>query len=94
MELMRRGPHGGPRGKAAKAQDFWGTTGRLVSYLRPWAWGMIASIILAIISVVLSIISPKILGQATTTIYEGMMKGYAQMKAGHHLSALPIDFDK
>lgn len=90
MELMRRGP----RGKAAKAQDFWGTTGRLVSYLRPWAWGMIASIILAIISVVLSIISPKILGQATTTIYEGMMKGYAQMKAGYHLSALPIDFDK
>ena len=47
---MRRGPHGGPRGKEAKAQDFWGTTGRLFSYLRPWAWGMIFSIVLAIIS--------------------------------------------
>lgn len=91
---MRRGPHGGPRGKGAKAQDFWGTTGRLFSYLRPWAWGMIFSIVLAIISVILSIVSPKILGQATTTIYQGIMKGYAQMKAGQHLTALPIDFDK
>ena len=40
------------------------------------------SIVLAIISVILSIVSPKILGQATTTIYQGIMKGYAQMKAG------------
>lgn len=86
---MRRGPHGGPRGKEAKAQDFWGTTGRLFSYLRPWAWGMIFSIVLAIISVILSIVSPKILGQATMTIYQGIMKGYAQMKAGQHLTALP-----
>lgn len=91
---MRRGSHGGPRGKGAKAQDFWGTTGRLFSYLRPWAWGMIFSIVLAIISVILSIVSPKILGQATTTIYQGIMKGYAQMKTGQHLTALPIDFDK
>lgn len=82
------------RGKGDKAQDFWGTTRRLISYLRPWALGMIISIILAIISVILSIVSPKILGQATTTIYDGILKGYAQMKAGQHLTSLPIDFTK
>ncbi|KRN59465.1 ABC transporter ATP-binding protein [Limosilactobacillus secaliphilus] len=77
-----------------KPQAFWPTTKRLISYLGPWRWGVILSVIMAIVSVLLSIMAPKILGEATTTIYEGLMKGYAQMRAGAHLSRMPIDFTK
>ncbi len=55
---------------------------------------MIFSIILAITSVILSIIAPKILGEATTVIYNGVMKGYREMRAGQHLTSLPIDFHR
>ena len=82
------------RGRSAKATHFWPTTKRLIAYLAPWKWGVIISIIMAICSVILSILAPKILGEATTTIYNGVLKGYQEMKAGVHLKSLPIDFDK
>ncbi|MDO4902860.1 MAG: ABC transporter ATP-binding protein [Limosilactobacillus sp.] len=85
--------HHGPK-KISKAKNFWPTTKRLISYLRPWSVGVIISMLLAVGSVVLSILAPKILGEATTTIYEGAMKGFAQMKMGQHLTKLPIDFTK
>lgn len=80
--------------KTRKAKHFWPTTKRLIDYLRPWKAGVIFSIFLAIVSVILSIIAPKILGEATTIIYNGVMKGYAAIKAGHHLTTLPIDFHR
>ncbi|MCC4411441.1 ABC transporter ATP-binding protein/permease [Limosilactobacillus reuteri] len=85
--------HRGPR-VPEQAQHFWPTTKRLIAYLRPWRVGVIVSILLAIISVILSILAPKILGEATTIIYDGMLKGYAEMKAGAHLSTLPINFTR
>ena len=86
---MRRGPR-----VPEQAQHFWPTTKRLIAYLRPWRVGVIISILLAIVSVILSILAPKILGEATTIIYDGMLKGYAEMKAGAHLSTLPINFHR
>ncbi len=87
--------HNGPqRGKPAKATHFWPTTKRLISYLGPWKWGVIVSVIMAIISVILSIMAPKILGEATTTIYDGVVRGYQEMKAGMKLHSLPIDYSK
>lgn len=87
--------HNGPqRGKPAKAAHFWSTTKRLISYLGPWKWGVIVSVIMAIISVILSIMAPKILGEATTTIYDGVVRGYQEMKAGMKLHSLPIDYSK
>ncbi|MGN1279767.1 MAG: ABC transporter ATP-binding protein, partial [Limosilactobacillus sp.] len=80
--------------KTRKPKHFWPTTKRLIDYLRPWKAGVIFSIFLAIVSVILSIIAPKILGEATTIIYNGVMKGYAAIKAGHHLTTLPIDFHR
>lgn len=85
--------HRGPR-KISKAKHFWPTTKRLIAYLRPWKLGVIFSIILAIASVILSIVAPKILGEATTVIYNGVMTGYHQMRLGHHLTSLPIDFHR
>lgn len=85
--------HRGPR-VPEQAQHFWPNTKRLIAYLRPWRVGVIVSILLAVISVILSILAPKILGEATTIIYDGMLKGYAEMKAGAHLSTLPINFTR
>lgn len=89
MLIVRRGPR-----VPEQAQHFWPTTKRLIAYLRPWRVGVIVSILLAIISVILSILAPKILGEATTIIYDGMLKGYAEMKAGARLSTLPINFTR
>ncbi|MBD5091039.1 MAG: ABC transporter ATP-binding protein [Lactobacillus sp.] len=89
MSIVRRGPR-----VPEQAQHFWPTTKRLIAYLRPWRVGVIISILLAIVSVILSILAPKILGEATTIIYDGMLKGYAEMKAGAHLSTLPINFHR
>lgn len=75
-----------------RAEHFWPTTWRLVSYLKPWGWAIIFAIILAIGSVIMNIVAPKILGQATTIIYAGILKGYRQIHAGVHLHTLPIDF--
>jgi ATP-binding cassette subfamily B multidrug efflux pump len=85
--------HRGPR-KISKPKHFWPTTKRLVAYLRPWKYGVIIAILLAIASVIFSIISPKILGEATTIIYDGVMKGYREIHAGQHLTSLPIDFHR
>lgn len=89
MLIVRRGPR-----VPEQAQHFWLTTKRLIAYLRPWRVGVIFSILLAVISVILSILAPKILGEATTIIYDGMLKEYAEMKAGAHLSTLPINFTR
>lgn len=89
MKSVHRGPK-----EFKKAKHFWPTTKRLIAYLRPWKGGVTISICLAIISVILSILAPKILGEATTIIYDGIVKGYAEMKAGQHLISLPIDFHR
>lgn len=78
----------------AKVQHFWKTTGRLLTYLKPWKWGVIISILVAIASVVFQVMAPKVLGEATTVIYNGVLKGASEMKLGMHLSKYPIDFTK
>ena len=57
------------------AEHFWPTTWRLISYLKPWTAAIIIAIILAIGSTVLTILAPKVLGQATTIIYQGLRRG-------------------
>lgn len=86
--------HNHNRGPAERANQFWPSTRRLLSYLRPWRAAMIVAIIFAIGSVVTNVLAPKILGEATTTIYEGITKGLAAEKLGAHLSQWPIDFTK
>ena len=82
------------KGKPEKAKNFWGTTKRLLAYMNPWKWGIIAVIVFAIGSVIFQIVTPKILGKATTEVYKGVMSGYMQMKLGHAVSKFPIDFTK
>lgn len=82
--------HKGPR----KAQHFWASTKRLLMYLKPWWGGVLLSAFLALASTVLNLLAPKVLGEATTTIYNGIMKGYRLTQHGQHLAQLPIDFTK
>ena len=70
------GPMGGPRTGhvTEKAKDFKGTTKKLIGqYLSKYKIGLIIVIIFAVGSTIFSIIGPKILGNATTEIYNGLV---------------------
>ena len=71
------GPMGGPRGNSKapeKAKDFKGTVKKLLKgYLIPYKWPIIIALIFAVGSTIFSIVGPKILGNATTEIFNGLM---------------------
>ena len=83
-----RGPMGGHgmRGSCEKAKDFKGTMRRLVSYLAKYRLSIIIVLIFAIGSVTFSVIGPKILGKATTEIFNGLVSKVSGNGTG-------IDFD-
>ena len=56
-----------------KAKDFKGTLKKLIKYAGRYRIGIIDVMICAIASATLSIVSPKILGKATTKLAEGLM---------------------
>lgn len=68
-------PMGGraKRNPTAKAKDFKGTVKKIIHYLGGYKIGVIAVMICACLSAVFNIVSPKILGKATTALSEGMM---------------------
>jgi ATP-binding cassette subfamily B multidrug efflux pump len=69
-----RGPGGMGMGMPPqKAKDFKGTFKRLMGYLKPNRIKLSAVILAAILSTVFSIVSPKIMGNATTKLFEGIM---------------------
>jgi ATP-binding cassette subfamily B multidrug efflux pump len=71
-----RGPHG-PMGAGEKAKNFKGSILRLMDYMRPYWFPMILCIIFSALSTVFTIIGPKILGNATTTLANGIIAKYA-----------------
>jgi ATP-binding cassette, subfamily B, multidrug efflux pump len=89
-----RGPRpgrGGPGGhmsmmKGEKARDFKGTMSKLLDYLGSYKIGTLVVMIFAIASTIFTIIGPKILGSATTKLFEGVLEMIAGTGAG-------IDFD-
>lgn len=88
----KRGPGRGPmrhgRGMmpGEKAKDFKGTMKKLMSYLGKYTYAIIAVFIFAIGSVAFSVIGPKVLGKATTEIFNGLI---GKISGGDG-----IDFDK
>lgn len=70
-----RGPMGGHamNGPVEKAKDFKGTMRTLMSYLAKYKLSIIIVFIFAIGSVTFSVIGPKILGKATTEIFNGLV---------------------
>ena len=86
---QRRGPMGG-RNRVAmpgeKAKDFKGTFKKLLKYLGKYKIAIAIVIIFAILSTIFSIVGPKILGEATTILFEGVMNMISE-------NGLGIDFD-
>ena len=75
-----RGPMGGGMGgmggmgmPVQKAKNFKGTLRRLMGYLRPQRVKLLAVLVTAILSTAFAIYSPKVLGNATTKLFEGML---------------------
>lgn len=75
--LMGGGMMGGPRGPVEKAKDFKGTFKRLLKYLKPRSFQLTIVFIFAILSTIFNILGPKILGKATTKLFDGLMAKYA-----------------
>lgn len=74
------GKHGVKIGMpVVKAKNFKGSLKRLLGYLKPYRWRLLAVFGLAILSTAFSIVSPKILGKATTKLFEGIMLKYQQV---------------
>lgn len=69
-----------------KAKDFKGTMKKLMSYLSPYKLAILLVIVFAIGSSVFNIVGPKILGNATTKIFEGLVSKVSNSGGG-------IDFD-
>ena len=56
-----------------KARDFKGTMIKLVKYLRVYQVSILIMMVFAIASTIFSIVGPKIMGQATTKLFEGVI---------------------
>lgn len=66
--------HGNRLGKSeSKVKDFKGTLKKLSSYLKVYKWTLLIVVLFAILSTIFTIIGPKILGEATTKLFEGIM---------------------
>ena len=56
-----------------KAKNFKGTLKRLITYLKPYKVQLLFVLLAAIMSTIFAIVSPKIMGKATTKLFEGLM---------------------
>jgi ATP-binding cassette, subfamily B, multidrug efflux pump len=91
---MARGGRGGPfggghmmgQGPAEKPKNMKASFRRLIGYLKPRMVPLIVVFIMAVGSTVFSILSPKILGHATTRLFQGLMQKMM------HVPGAAIDF--
>jgi ATP-binding cassette subfamily B multidrug efflux pump len=92
-------PQGGPMGRGGwgamgqpveKAKDFKGTALRLLGYFLPQKFLLMVVLVTAIIGTVFNIVGPKILGLATTKLFEGVVANIRAQFA--HLPPPGVDF--
>jgi len=67
------GHMGGGMRKIEKAKNFKGTMNKLLQYLKPYKLSILVVILFAIGSAAFTIVGPKILGKATTKLFEGLV---------------------
>ena len=77
-----------------RAKNFWGTLVRLIHYMSSYILSLVIVVLLAITSTIFQIVTPKVLGQATTEIYKGVVTGITRQKAGLAVSRYPINFGR
>jgi ATP-binding cassette subfamily B protein len=71
--VFGRGPAGPIGMPAHKAKNFKGTLRRLLGYLGPHRTALVVVIVAGVFGTVFSVVAPKIVGLATTTIFEGYL---------------------
>lgn len=71
----QRGPMGrmGGMGRGEKAKDFKGTIRQLLGYIGQHKIAVFAAVAFAVCSVIFNIVGPKVLGQVTTKLFEGLV---------------------
>lgn len=67
------GGHGHGMGGGEKAKDFKGTLTKLAKYLGTYKFRFLGVLICAVASTIFTIVGPKILGNATTEIFKGLV---------------------
>ena len=73
--MGRRGPGGGRGRIVEKPKDFKKAAGRLIGYITAYRLPLAVVALFAVCSTVFSVTAPKILGNATTEIYNGVIGG-------------------
>ena len=70
-----RGPMGhGPGAPAEKPKDFKGSVSKIINYIGKYKISVVIVMFFAAFSTIFSVISPKIMGKATTALSEGLME--------------------
>lgn len=92
VETTTSRPQRGPGGGHAmgmpveKAKNFKGTLHRLLSYIKPQRVSLILVFFMSILATIFNILSPKIMGDGITKLFEGFMKKF------QHIPGAAIDF--
>lgn len=73
MSKHQRPPKHGPGMPVEKAKDFKGTIKKLIKYIGRYKIAVFTVMICAVISTIFSVAGPKVLGNATTTLANGLM---------------------
>src|SRR5712692_4034985 len=71
--MGRWGPMSGFGMPVEKPKNVRGTTGRLLGYFKPMRYQLLAVLIAAVFGTLFNVIGPKILGLATTGLFEGIL---------------------
>ncbi len=94
MPQNSRGPslgnRSGPMPAGQKAKDFKGSFGKLLKYIGKYKFSFILVIFFAIVSVIFNIIGPKILGEATNILTEGLISMVQGTGGGIDFGAIAV----
>src|SRR5712692_7582005 len=93
---QNRGPMGGAWGAMGrpveKAKNFKGTALRLLGYFLPQKFLLIIVLVTAILGTTFNIVGPKILGLATTRLFDGLIAKFQALRNPFHPPVPGIDF--
>lgn len=90
MNMNPKGPMGHKPGAAVqKPKNMWATVKRLLGYMKKSTALIVMTILVTVAGTVVQVFSPKVLGQATTLIFDGIKQGTG-IDFGHLGSILVI----
>jgi ATP-binding cassette subfamily B protein len=86
------GPMMGGRGPVEKPKDFKGTMKKMIVYFKPHKVQLIIVFIFAVLSTVFTIVGPKLMGQITTKLFDGLMAKYISVYVSAPMPSIDFHF--